>query len=172
MTTTSVRTGVAIRVYARSIVYVANELIRTLQEIVIQRGLPLDYMHQNFEAIVNGFRTWILNRQLRSAVLEIWDSTTDRLVERYDLILAYQPSGTSGVETFETHMDKLKAFLAARVKPQPGCHYRVVANLEPGAPDAAGWTPTALRNPDHLTRQDGDALIETAKVGVQLAFYF
>lgn len=169
--TTKVHTSVEVRVYARSTVWVANELMRVLQEVVHQRGLPLDYLHHNHQTIISGLRTWITSRWLLAAILEIWDPHTGLMIERYDLGLSYQPPGQGGEERFETDIEKLKAALARIPQLHPGSNYQVVVQLEPGAPNLPGWAPTTLRDASHLQRQEIGNIIDTARIGVQMAYW-
>lgn len=168
--TTSVHTGVGVRVWARSTTWVANELARVLQDVAHRRGLPLDYMHRHMEDFLGAFRCWIAGRHLHGATLEICDGN-GKLVERYDLDLAYQPPAGGGEERFETQLGRLHALLAARRQLPAGCRYRVVVDLEPGAPELPGWSATASADASHLQRQDLGGVIGTARIGVQLAFW-
>jgi hypothetical protein len=173
LVTTNVHTGVGVRVWARSITYVANEMARVLLEVVQRRGLPLDHLHQHLETIVSGFRSWITGRYLHGAALEICDAA-GRLVERYDLALSYQPPANGGGgagERFETALVRLHALLATRRRLADDCRYRVVVDLEPGAPGLPGWGATALADTSHLQRQDLGGVIDTSRIGVQLEFW-
>lgn len=168
---TAVRTHTRVeaRTYARSATYVANELLRVQLEIVRHRALPLDYLHSNHEKIMNGFRTWIAGRWLKAAVLEIWDTGTDKLVERYDLCLSYESE--VGEERYDTKVALLEEL--ATLPPLPsGCKYRLVVDLEVGSPDLPGWTPTTFRDNTQLKRKDVGDVIDTARIGVRFTRWF
>jgi len=149
---------------------VANELVRILQDLVHQRGLPLDYMHRCHEILVSGFRTWLTSRWLKGAILEVWEPTSNQLVERYDLELDYQPPRSGGAERFETRIKEVAAALSRLPQKHPNREYRVIADLNPGAPMLPGWEETNLRDTSHLQRQEGGNVIDTARIGV--AFHF
>ena len=95
----------------------------------------------------------------------------DRLLERYDLTLAYQPTGNGGEERFETHLKRLQALLAARNRLPDDCRYRLLVNLDPEAPELPGWSTTDLSDASHLQRQDLGGIIGTARIGVQMEFW-
>lgn len=168
--TTRVRTRVGIQVWARSITYVATELMRVLETVVQLRGLASDYMHRNFKILEDGFRTWLTHRQLKMVRLEIYDPHGDRAVECCDLNLAYDVS-SGRAEGFETQIEKVKAGMAS-LGPLPyGCQYRIVVDLEPDAMHVPGWHPTSFRDISHLRRQDLGNVIDTARIGVAMAYY-
>jgi hypothetical protein len=169
--TTNVHTRVEVGVWARSTTWVANELVRVLQEVVHLRGLTMDYMHQHNETLTSGFRTWITSRWLKGSILEVWDANSDQLVERYDLGLSYQPKGQGGDERFETQIEKVAGALAQLQKLNGSHRYRVIADLEPGAPSLPGWEPTSLRDTSHLRKQDLGNVIDTARIGVAMGYW-
>ncbi|TAK28816.1 MAG: hypothetical protein EPO21_21920 [Chloroflexota bacterium] len=168
---TSVHTRVEARIWARSTTWVANELVRVFEDIVQLRGLPSDYMHHHNETLINGFRTWMTHRELRGAVLEVFDPGSGQLVERYDLTLSYEQRGQDGGERFETHIDKLRSELMHKQQLHPGYKYRVVADLKPGARSVPGWQPTTLRDAGHLKCYDVGSVIDTSRIGVAMTYW-
>ncbi len=173
MTQTKIHTGVGVQVWARSTTYVANELLRVLQEVVQERGLELDYMHDHFELFTNSFRTWVTGRYLQSVVLEIWNANSDELVERYDLGLDYDTTDTGGGdERFNTYVEQLRNALRERPALSDDYRYRVVVQLESGAPKLRGWSSTSLRDTHGLRRERlSDRIIDTARIGVALDYW-
>jgi len=170
-TSTSVQTRVEARVWARSTTWVANELGRVLIEIVSQRALPLDYLHQHLELFVASFRTWVTGRYLAGVYLEVYDEPTGALMERYDLGLNYDTPVLSSEEKFETRIGLLEQELARREAAHPNCRYRVVVELVHGAPELPGWNPTALQDTSRLRRKDVGGIIDTSRIGVAFSLW-
>jgi hypothetical protein len=170
VTATNVHTSVGVHVWARSTTWVANEVARVLLEVADHRGLPLDYMHKRLDTLVAAFRCWITGRHLRGALLEIRDDR-GRLLERYDLALAYQPAGGGPEERYDTQLDRLHALLAARPRLPAGARYRVVVDLDDEAPALPGWSASEPSDTSHLQRQEVGGVIHTARIGVQLQFW-
>lgn len=169
--TSNVHTGVGVQVWARSTTWVANELLRVLGEVVDKRGLDFGYMHENFEMFTNSFRTWVTGRYLLGVVLEVWNEA-EEMIERYDLALDYDMAGLrSPDERYETYIERLHDVFASRPPLPDGCRYRVVVQLEKGAPQLRGWSTTTLRDTRNLERQSGGTLIDATRISVSMDYW-
>ena len=166
-----VQTSVGVRVWATSTIFAATELQRTQLEIVGLRDLDSRYMTSNLDLISRGYHTWITTRHLKRSMIEIYDPQTDNAVERWDLCFDYDTSGTGDPRQFKTEMDKLKAFASKLRKLPPGCTYRIVVELEEGAPQVQGWEYTTLRSVDHLKKNALGGHIDTAKIKVGMEYW-
>lgn len=164
MSLTSVRTRTQVNVAARSVTYVAKEVYRVFDQIVRRRGVSSRYLVERCETILKGLTVWLATRDLKSATLEVWDSRTDRLIERYDLGISYD---WSGPERYETNLEALAAHLGSGDIPSTA-ECRVVVDLESKAPDVPGWSKTLFRDTSHLTREKGGKAISTAYIDVEL----
>lgn len=169
MVTSSTRVSVGVNIWARSTTAVATEITRLLQEVVNIRNLSMDYMYENFEIFEKGFRTWLTGRHLKSAILEIYEPGSNRLVERYDLVLDYD-YGHGDHERFETNIEKFKNALGSR-KLDSSLRYRVVVSLKEDAPQLPGWSSTTLRDTGHLRHSNLGNVIDTARIGVDVEFW-
>ena len=169
MVTTRSNVSVGVNVAARSMVYVANEIARLFLDIVSQRGLPMDYLHERLQTILDGLRTWIAGHWLTNAVLEIYDPASDQLIQCIDLGLCYATEMTAN-EHFETAIDQVRSTLGDDPV-EPHLRYRVVVQLTDGAPDLPGWEATSLRDRGHLTRSHLDGVIDTVGIEVNLDYW-
>jgi hypothetical protein len=172
-TTTRTRTSVGVHVWARSITWVGNELMRVLLEIATLRGLSVGALHEDLDCFVKAFRTWMTGRWLTGTTLEIYDQATDKLVERYSFPLSYETTTTDSTEErFHTHVDNLRTALKTERQLRPGCRYRVIVHLTADAPDLPGWSRTTTRDCSHLDHQDlSGNVIETARINVQMEYW-
>ena len=168
MTTT--RANVRAGTQTRSAVYVANEVIRSLLEIVGQRGLPLEQMQSRLEFYSDSFRLLVAGRWLESVTLEVFDPGSNRLVEKYELDLSYAPTA-QGEESFATHVDKLRTELSRLAKLGPKLCYRVLIQRTEGSPDVPGWYPTVSRDDSHLQKTAAGKFIETLHCTVGLGLW-
>ena len=152
MVTTRSNVSVGVNVAARSMVYVANEIARLFLDIVSQRGLPMDYLHEPLQTILDGLRTWIAGHWLTNAVLEIYDPASDQLIQCIDLGLCYATEMTAN-EHFETAIDQVRSTLGDDPV-EPHLRYRVVAQLTDGAQISPAGKPPAYGivgiSPDHI----------------------
>lgn len=169
MVATTVDANVKVRPWVHSTVYVANELIRVVQTVVEARGLPTDYMHEHGEQFSAGFRYWITQRDLQRVALEVYEGTSPQAVERFDLALDY--TGEADDEYFETLTDRVEESLASLRGLHPGCRYRVIVSLVPGAATLPGWGATTLRDTSHLTRNDIGRVIGSPRIGVAMEYW-
>ena len=169
MVTTAVRTNVKVQAHIHSTVYVANELIRIAQAVIDARSLPTDYMHQHGTLFTESFRYWLAGRHLERMTIEVYDPTSDQLIERFDLALDYGRSADD--EYFETLIDKVEASLAGLGVLPPGCRYRVIVSLADGAPDLPGWQSTEYRDASHLRQQNIGLVIGAPRIGVSMDFW-
>ena len=94
---------------------------------------------------------------------------TDKLVEKFELPISYEECADDN-ERFETDIDKLKAALKRLRRLPPKCQYRVLVNTEDDAPDLPGWASTQARDDSHLKKQDIGKVIDTAAIGVAMAY--
>lgn len=172
MMTQKVHGRVGLRLWTRSITYIANEIQRVWMEVANARGASLDYLLSRSETIKNGLVAWLTTRSLNRATLEFYTSERDsEAAERWDMAFTYDTTGQRDSEDYQTHLDRITS-LAREVKAlPPGTCYRVVVDLAPEAVAVPGWSNTALRNVSHLQRYDlGDA-IESTRIGVQMEYH-
>lgn len=170
MVTTAVRTRVKVQPHVHATVYVANELIRIIQDLVNLRSLPTDYMHQHGSLFSDSFRYWIAGRHLKRLTLEIYLPDTDQLIERFDLALDYDH--TADDEYFETLTDKVRDSIASLDSLPEGCRYRVVVSLTEDAPNLPGWSKTEYRDANHLRQKNIGLVIGSPRIGVSLELWF
>lgn len=166
-----VQTSIGVRVWATSTVYVANEVLRTWIEIVGLRGLDNRRITSNLEKIMRGIQTWVSTRDLKKGILEVFYSRTNKVVDRWDMSFNYDIDGVGEPNRYRTEMKKLKDFASKLGKLKPGCKYRIVVELEEGAPSVEGWAPTSLRSTSHLKKSLLGGFIETAKINVEMEYW-
>lgn len=170
MTQSGVQTSIGINVSQQSTIYVSNEVVKTFIIIPGLRGLDSREITSNLEPTSRGFQTWTATGDLKVAHLEIFDPRTDEAVERWDMIFNYEANGGQKSQ-FKTEMDKLKDFASKLGKLRPGCRYRIVVELEDGAPPVEGWTPTTLRDVTHLGKRSLGGYIDTPRINIGMEFW-
>jgi len=166
-----VQTSIGVKVSQQSTIYVANEALRTFIEIPTLRGLDSREITSNLEPISRGFQTWTSTRHLKKAHLEIFDPGTDMAVERWDMVFNYEVDSAGQKSQFKTEMDKLKDFASKLSKLRPGCRYRIVVDLDEGAPPVEGWEPTTLRDILHLGKRSFGGYIDTPRIKVAMEYW-
>ena len=173
-----IRGEIGVRVWTTATIYVANEVMRIFFIILDQRGLNNSKLLQQKEVINNGLYTWITTRHLKAAFLEIYHpEDQNKAVERWDFGFRYEePKADIDPENsterqFKTYIEKIYE-IQQRLDALPeGTEYRVVVNLEPGAPAVEGWQPTTLKDISQLERYHIGEMIDTGLINVGMEYW-
>lgn len=149
---------VAVFSYTQSVVYVADNVLKSLKDIVRLSGLDPTKLVNDWAVLLRGLSAWIESRHLESVRLEIFDPTTDSLIVRWDIDVVYTWDISAG--NFWTDTDQLKwAIKKAGLAPSQA-DYRVTVSTKPGRPEVSGWGSCTLRSTDGMVRQSLGTTVE------------
>lgn len=159
---------VVVNTYTHSVTYVADNILKSLKDIILLSGLdPANFIGE-WESNLRATRTWLNSGDLQKVVLEIYDPATDELIRRWDIDIAYGWSGGDG--NFWTDTDQLRyAIRKAGIAPI-NAKYRLVLENKPGRPDVAGWASTTFRSTDGMVRQSLGTTIEHSGLGANTSY--
>jgi hypothetical protein len=159
---------VVVNTYTHSVTYVADNILKSLKDIILLSGLdPANFIGE-WESNLRATRTWLNSGDLQKTVLEIYDPATDELIGRWDIDIAYGWSGGDG--NFWTDTDQLRyAIRKAGIAPIDA-KYRLVLENKPGRPDVAGWSSTTFRSTDGMVRQSLGTTIEHSGLGANTSY--
>lgn len=161
--------SVSVRSYTHATTYVAENILRSLKNILLYSGLDPDKLTDDWDVLHRGIKTWIDSGHLTKVVLEVFDPTSDALVGRWDVNVSYEWSGGDG--QFWTDTDAIRfAIKKAGVLPSTA-RYRVVATTAAGRPDVTGWSSTTLRSTDGMVEQRIGTSIEASGLGGGVSYY-
>lgn len=161
-------TSVAVHSYTHSVVYVADNILKSIKDIIRDSGLDPAAFVGDWEINLRGISTWLATGDLRKVVLEIFDPATDALILRWDLDIVYAWTGGDG--SFWTDTDQLKyAIRKAGLVPSQA-RYRFLLDNKPGRPDVAGWSSTSFRSTDGMIRQSLGSTIEHNGLGARTSY--
>lgn len=150
--------AVAVFSYTQSVVYVADNILKSLKDIIRLSGLDPTKLVNDWAVLLRGLSAWIESRHLESVTLEIFDPKTDSLLFRWDIEVVYTWDVSAG--TFWTDTDQLKwAIKKAGLVPSQA-DYRVSVHNKPGRPDVSGWSSCTLRSTDGMVRQSLGTTVE------------
>ena len=150
--------AVAVFSYTQSVVYVADNILKSLKDIIKLSGLDPTKLVNDWAVLLRGLSAWIESRHLESVTLEIFDPKTDGLLFRWDIEVVYTWDVSAG--TFWTDTDQLKwAIKKAGLVPSQA-DYRVSVHNKPGRPDVSGWSSCTLRSTDGMVRQSLGTTVE------------
>src|SRR6185295_5946738 len=162
-------TTVAVYSYTHPVTYVADNILKSLKDIIRLSGLDPAKLIDGWESNLLALSTWLNSGHLNKVVLEICNPTTDKLITRWDIDIAYNWS--SGDGAFWTDTEQLKyAIKKAGVAPN-AASYRLVMDNKTGRPDVPGWSPTTYRSTDGMVLQTLGSTVEHSGLGGAAAYW-
>lgn len=161
--------SVSVRSYTHATTYVAENILRSLKNILLYSGLDPDKLVDDWDVLHRGIKAWIDSGHLKKVVLEVFDPKSDALVGRWDVNISNEWSGGDG--QFWTDTDAIRfAIKKSGVLPSTA-KYRVVATTAPGRPDVPGWSSTTLRSTDGMVEQRIGTSIEASGLSGGVSYY-
>ena len=162
-------TFVAVNTYTHSVTYVTDNILRSLQDIVKLSGLDPSKISEEWAVLERGIRTWIDSKHLEAIVLEVYNLTTDALIGRWDIEIAYEWSGDNG--RFWVDTDQIKAAIKKAGAWPSESKYRIVCTTKDGRAVVEGWSSTNLRSTSGLIKQSLGTTIEHSGLGAGASYY-
>ena len=161
--------SVAVRSFTHSVVYVADNILKSLKDILLYSGLDPGKLAFKRDVLHRGISTWIESGHLRRIVLEVYDPTSDKLVGRWDIEISYEWTGGDG--QFWTDTDAIQfAIRKAGVLPARA-EYTILVDIAPGYPPVAGWLTTTFRSTAGMIEQRIGTTIEASGLGGGISYY-
>ncbi len=137
-------TNVSVNTYTHSVTYVADNILKSLKDIIRLSGLDPSAFVGDWSLNMRGIEAWLRTGDLETVKLEIYDPQTDKLITRWDIEIAYGWSGGDG--SFWTDTEQLRyAIRKAGIAPN-AARYRLLVHTKPGRPDVTGWSTTSGRS--------------------------
>ena len=161
--------SVSVRSYTHATTYVADNILKSLKNILLYSGLDPDKLVDDWEVLHRGIKTWIDSGHLLKIVLEVYEPATDKLIGRWDVHINYEWTGGDG--EFWTDTDAIRfAIKKAGVFPS-SASYRVLATTRPGRPDVSGWSSTSFRSTEGMIEQRIGTSIEASGLSGNISYY-
>ncbi len=162
-------TTVATYSRTHSVTYVADNILKSLKDIILLSGLDPGHFADRWESNMRATRTWLGTEDLRKVVLEIYDPSDDGLVFRWDITIEYGWSGGDG--SFWTDTDQLRyAIKKAGLVPSQA-KYRLLMDTKDGRPDVDGWYTTTYRSTTGMVKQSLGATVEHSGLGAHTGYW-
>ncbi|MBX3727280.1 MAG: HORMA domain containing protein [Xanthomonadales bacterium] len=162
-------TSVCAYSYTHSVTYVADNILKSLKDIIRLSGLDPAKFADDWEVNQRGIRSWLDSGHLELVTLEIYHPNTDALITRWDITVVYQWSSGNG--SFWTDTEQLRyAILKAGVVPSQA-KYRLILQNKPGRPNVDGWSSASFRSTDGMVRQSLGATVQHQGLGANAAYW-
>ncbi|WP_018229297.1 hypothetical protein [Methyloversatilis universalis] len=162
-------TAVATYSYTHSVTYVADNILKSLKDIIRLSGLDPDHFADRWASNLRAVKTWLDSGHLERVVLEVYDPGNDKLIIRWDVDVIY--TWAAGDGSFWTDTDQLKyAIRKAGVVPSQA-KYSLLLQNKPGRPDVEGWAPASYRNTDGMVKQSLGTTVEHGGLGANTGYW-
>jgi hypothetical protein len=161
-------TNVVVNTYTHSVTYVADNVLKSLKDIIRLSGLDPSQFVGDWGTNMLAVQTWLTTGDLRKVVLEIYNPNTNALILRWDVEITYGWSGGDG--SFWTDTEQLKyAIRKVGVVPNEA-RYRLLLDTKPERPDVIGWSPASYRATDGMVRQSLGSTVEHNGLGASTSY--
>lgn len=161
--------SVATYSYTQSVTYVADNILKSVKDIIRLSGLDPSGFVGDWESNTRAVKAWLDTGDLQKVILEIFDPATDRLITRWDIDIVYGWSDGDG--SFWTDTDQIKyALKKAGVSPSTA-KYRFLLHTKPNRPDVYGWGPAPYRSLDGMVKQGLGTTVEHSGLGAQAGYW-
>lgn len=153
----------------QSVTYVADNILKSLKDIIRLSGMDPTNFVNDTEINMRGIKAWLESEDLEKITLEIYDPATNDLILRWDIDVNY--GWSSGDGNFWTDTDQLRwAIRKAGVAPA-SAKYDLLLRTKPGRPDVPGWHRTTARSTVGMVRQSLGSTIEHNGLGATASYW-
>lgn len=160
---------VAVYSYTQSVTYVADNILKSLKDIIRLSGLDPANLIGEWAVLLRGISKWIESKHLENVSLEIYEPASDQLITRWDIGVVYTWSLDAG--NFWTDTDQLRfAIKKAGLAPSQAA-YRVIVHNKDGRPDVEGWSKCSYRSTDGMVRQSLGTTVEHNGLGANTSYW-
>jgi len=161
--------AVAVYSYTHSVTYVTDNILKSLKDILVLSGLHPSKLMNDWTVLHAGIKRWIESQHLELVTLEIFHPTSDELIYRWDIQIAYTWSGDAG--SFWTDTDQLRYAIRRKGLTPGQANYCVKVHNKPGRPDVPGWSATSYRSTDGMVRQSLGTTVEHNGLGANASYW-
>lgn len=162
-------TSVSVYSHTHSVVYVADNILKGLKDIIRRSGLDPANFVRGWESNLRAIRTWIESGHLVKVFLEIYDPDSNQLIYRWDLDIVYGWSEAEG--SFWADTDQLEYHIRKAGRSPQEAKYELLLETTPGRPDVEGWSTGTARSLNGFVRQSLGTTIENRGLGANASYW-
>ncbi|MBS1714195.1 MAG: HORMA domain containing protein [Armatimonadetes bacterium] len=162
-------TTVSVSTYTHSVTFVTDNILKTLKDIIVLSGLSPEKMTTDWHVLHSGISTWIHSGHLERVTLEVYNTSSDALIGRWDIDISYEWSGGNG--RFWVDTDQIRnAIKKSGIWPSSAAYAIKVKNSS-GEPYVAGWGDCNFRSTQGFVRQSLGTNVEHSGLGGSASYY-
>jgi len=160
--------SVGVYSYTYSVTYVADNILKSLKDIIKLSGLNPTSFVDDWELNKRAIKAWLESEHLEKVILEFYHPTTSELLFRWDIDIVYSWTGDG---TFWTDTEQLRfAIRKAGVAPADA-KYDLLLKTKAGRPDVVGWSTGSMRSTEGMVRHALGSTIEHNGLGGEAAYW-
>jgi hypothetical protein len=161
--------AVSVYSYTHSVTYVAENILKSLKDIIRLSGLDPAEFVRDWELHLRGVSGWLQSGDLECVKLDIFHPRTGELLFQWNIEISY--SWTGGDGNFWTDTDQLKyAIRKAGLAPSEA-KYDLRLKTKPGRHDIAGWSKTTERSTEGMVRQSLGTTVEHSGLSGSTSYF-
>jgi hypothetical protein len=161
--------AVATYSYTHSVTYVADNILKSLKDIIRCSGLDPSEFVDEWASNLRAIKTWLNSEHLEKIILEIYNPSNGSLIVRWDIDVVY--SWSTGDGNFWTDTEQLKYhILKAGVMPSQA-KYSLLLKTKSGRPNVDGWGPGNQRSTEGMVKQSLGLTVEHSGLGAQAGYW-
>lgn len=162
-------TSVSVYSYTHSVTYVADNILKSLKDIIRLSGLDPTNFVSSWSGNLNAIQIWLNSGHLENVILEIYDPKTNNLIVRWELEIIY--SWTSGDGSFWTDTELLQYHIRKAGIAPSQARYELFLKNKPGRPDVPGWGFAQQRSLEGMVKQSLGSTIEHSGLGANAGYW-
>jgi Bacterial HORMA domain 2 len=153
-------TAVAVSVYSytHSVTYVAENILKSLKDIIRLSGLDPAEFVGDWELNMRAVNGWLQSGDLERVMLDIYNPKTGELIFQWSIEIAY--SWTGGDGSFWTDTEALKYAIRKAGLAPSDAKYDLRMKTKPGRHDIDGWGKAPARSTEGMVRQSVGTTVE------------
>lgn len=163
-------THVVVNTYAHAVTYVADNMLRSLKQIIIASGLDPARMTREWIILDRGIGIWLKGQYLDVVTLEIYKPASKELAGRWDFAIEYGFTA-DGDEEMWTDTDAIRFAIKKAGLDPVDCDYRIVVQTKPESPEVEGWGPAELLSTDGFVRRSVGTTIGANPLASRAAYW-
>jgi hypothetical protein len=162
-------TSVAVYSYTHSVTYVADNMLKSLKDVIRLSGLDPSNFVEDWDSNLRAVKTWLDSQHLEKVILEIYHPRTDALLHRWDIDVTCSWSGGDG--SFWVDTDQIRYAIKKQGVAPSDAKYSLLLKNKPGRPDVAGWGQASYRSTEGMVRHVLGTTIEHSGLGASAAYW-
>lgn len=152
-----------------SVTYVADNILKSLKDIIRLSGLNPASFVADWETYMRAIKAWLESEHLERVELEIYNPETNALVVRWDIDVVY--SWGSGDGSFWTDTEQLRWHIRKAGIAPSSAKYELLLRTKPGRPSVSGWSTGYARSTAGMVRQSLGSTVEHNGLGASTAYW-